>query len=326
MRTHAQQPAQPNTQRTNNPGAFSTPVPGLNDSGFNVPPEVATPAHGFQQGGSFNSPAPGDMSQPLPRVDQGAGPKLPLLLIGVVVLALVMAGLVYAAFFMDSGATEAPTPAPPDVAEAAPAPTPQKERAVAVVDDGMVTIEVGSLPSGADVYKGEDKLGETPLELKLSEDLFPLELSVRKEGHVSQTFTLTEESPDYDAILKKLEGDALADGEEGDTPGASGDEAGDEAGDAPPPSDDGAKAPPPAAKNTGSKGEKKPPKGEKKPPKGGKKPPKDDGGDDFFDIDIDTKDTPQNTGKKPGKNAGNTGKTEKETEKKDDLDNVLDGW
>src|SRR4029434_9430093 len=62
-----------------------------------------------------------------------------------------------------------------------------------------ISVEIASVPLGAEVSSGHTSLGITPIRLKLPKSRVPLELSIQKTGYVPLTQTVT---PDVDSRIQ----------------------------------------------------------------------------------------------------------------------------
>ena len=322
VRTHdgGQQQYSAQNQRTADPGQFATPVPGVNDSGHNAYAQrVSTPANGFNNpDSSFEGNAAGLGAMELPPT-QLPPPKdekksIPPILFAVLAMGVLMAGLLsYAMFFAEDSQPEDNSDliAPPQDDKEKPAADKiaNKEQDTPPVEEtndeegGMIAFNLTSDPSGAEIWSGEDKLGATPLEMKLPADEFPLTLEVRHDGYKTEEVILEESDTERKLILAPEEAQPET------------------------PEDTEAKKTadkkPAASTNKGTKtprdsSTKRP---DKKPSTTDKKPAKSDD-DGFIDIDF------SGGGKKKDDKAEK--KTEKKPEKKpenkDKIDDVLDGW
>ncbi len=338
VRTHGNAPSSA-AQRAQNPGAFSTPVPGTRqDSGRNLPPEVATPANGFQnqqshqpttgahpqQAAGASASASFGVFQPTPAPSKAQESEksggIPPIAIAVIVMAIVMTGLLaYTLIFMED---ETPQQTLPDYPEAesraaavtpeAAAATPEEDAPAApaepedTADSSLSLVSITTLPSGAAVFYGPDKLGETPLEVKLPAEQFPMTLTVKKRGYLEQSFDLSADAPEKDLVLEEGEAEEPApspEKEDGE-PGAT----------APSDKDTNTAAPKPTPKPRPAP--KNRPKPEKAKPTPKAAPDKKDKDDGFMDIDLDApskkkEDTPKKTEPSPA-DKGDDSDTKKE--------------
>jgi len=318
-----QQAPMPN-QRTADPGQFATPVPGVNDSGHNAYAQrISTPANGYNNAdASFegNAAGLGAMELPpaqVPPADNNKKKGIPPILFAVLAMGLLMTGLLaYVMFFSDSDTKTPPddgigTIEANDSKEAAP----ESDKVANKTDganekeveeapsDAMIAFNLTSEPEGAEIWSGEDKLGNTPLSMKLPGEEFPLVLEVRNEGYKSEKVILEKTDTDRKLVLAPEVQEESEEGKEGDEKPAA-----------------DTKKVEKKPSNSGSSSSKTDSKTDRKPPKDDKKPEKTDKDDGFIDIDFSSK----STNKK--KDTKKPDKAEKKPEKKEKIDDVLEGW
>jgi eukaryotic-like serine/threonine-protein kinase len=145
----------------------------------------------------FPTGASGVVSQSAAGAAPSAGKRGPLLALGVGALALIAAA--FAIVTISGADPESATPAGPSSAEpsvvrrAAPAPpSPSTETQ-------RVTIEIESVPSGAEIWLDGSKRGATPFDLELGRSDQPVSIELRSAGHVTLVERVT---PDKAQRLK----------------------------------------------------------------------------------------------------------------------------
>jgi len=103
---------------------------------------------------------------------------------------LILAAVIFVGagiLFLTLGGKSAPSPSAPETQVTAPVPAPAKSVALKTV-----SVTVNSTPTGADIFRADERLGTTPYTLALPKADFPIEVQLRKAGYGPTGTTLRE--------------------------------------------------------------------------------------------------------------------------------------